>query len=129
MTTLRVLTAAGFALLAAPAQAHHSAAIFYGEGAEPIELVGEVTAFRFRNPHAIVELTVTNEDGSQEHWVGETSSPSTLRKRGWSQETLTAGEIVTVQGVQAADGTRLFRITGVTRSDGTPIEVSSRRDD
>lgn len=123
------VVAAACALLAAPALAHHSGAVFYGEGARPVTLTGEVTEFRFRNPHAIIEVTVTSENGAQERWIGETSSPSVLRKRGWSQQTLSIGETISVEGVQASDGSRLFRVLSLQRADGSTVSLSSRRDD
>lgn len=110
------------------AQAHHSGALFYEMG-ERITLTGEVARFNFRNPHAIVELLVKDENGEIQRWTCETSAPSALRRRGWSQESISAGEIVTLEGVPARDGSLLMRITGVTKADGTQVGVSSRVDD
>jgi len=110
------------------ALSHHSGALFYTMG-ETITLKGEVLSFNFRNPHAIVELLVTDENGDQVRWTCETSAPSALRRRGWSQQSLEAGEIVTLNGVPARDGTRLMRITAVTKADGTQVGVSARMDD
>lgn len=115
-------------LFASAAFAHHSAALFYGT-AERITLNGEVARFNFRNPHAILELLVTNEQGEIERWTCETSAPSALRRRGWSQESITAGEIVTIEGIHASDGTRLMRITKITKADGTEVGVTGRLDD
>lgn len=108
--------------------AHHSAALFY-DMKERVTLTGEVVRFNFRNPHAIVELSVTGEDGEKVLWTCETSSPSALRRRGWSQQSLEAGETVTLQGVPASDGTLLMRIMSVTKADGTQVGVSARMDD
>lgn len=120
------LACAGFA--APHALAHHSAALFYDMGVR-ITLKGEVKRWNFRNPHAIVELDVTNAQGGIEHWTCETSAPSALRRAGWSQESLAAGEIVTIDGVPARDGSKLMRITGVTKADGTKIGTTGRSDD
>jgi hypothetical protein len=115
--------------LAAPlAPAHHSAALFYEMGAR-ISLKGEVKRWNFRNPHAILELDVKNTKGEVEHWTCETSAPSALRRAGWSQDSIRAGEMVTIDGVPARDGTKLMRITGVTKSDGTKIGTTGRTDD
>lgn len=111
-----------------PASAHHSAALFYEMGAR-ITLKGEVKRWNFRNPHAILELDVKNDKGEIEHWTCETSAPSALRRAGWSQDSITAGEIVTIDGVPARDGSKLMRITGVTRADGTKIGTTGRTDD
>lgn len=115
-------------LFATTAYAHHSAALFYGT-AERITLTGEVARFNFRNPHAILELLVTGENGDVVRWTCETSAPSALRRRGWSQESVVAGEIVTLEGIQASDGTRLMRITKITKADGTEVGVTGRLDD
>jgi hypothetical protein len=116
------------ALFAAAAQAHHSAALFYASS-ERITLQGEVARFNFRNPHAILELLVTGENGEVVRWTCETSAPSALRRRGWSQESVVAGEIVTLEGIQSSDGSRLMRITKITKADGTEVGVTGRLDD
>lgn len=116
------------ALLASTAQAHHSAALFYASS-ERITLQGEVARFNFRNPHAILELLVTNEKGEVIKWTCETSAPSALRRRGWDQDSVRAGEMVTLEGLQASDGSRLMRITKITRADGTEVGVTGRLDD
>jgi Family of unknown function (DUF6152) len=118
----------GIVLGAPPATAHHSAALFYEMGAR-ITLKGEVKRWSFRNPHAILELDVKNDKGEIEHWTCETSAPSALRRAGWSQDSITAGEIVTIDGVPARDGSKLMRITGVTKADGTKVGTTGRMDD
>ena len=125
---LLVLSALLMSAVATPARAHHSGALFYEMG-ERITLKGEVARFNFRNPHAILELLVENEDGEIERWTCETSAPSALRRRGWSQESLVPGEIVTLEGVPARDGSLLMRITRVVKADGTEVGVSTRVDD
>lgn len=118
----------GVGLNTPPAAAHHSGALFYEMGAR-IQLKGEVKRWNFRNPHAILELDVKNEQGEIEHWTCETSAPSALRRAGWSQDTIKTGEILTIDGVPARDGSKLLRITGVTRADGTKIGTTGRSDD
>ena len=124
-TAVTLMLTLGFS---AVGSAHHSAALFYEMG-QRISLKGEVTRWNFRNPHAIVELLVKNDKGEVEHWTCETSAPSALRRNGWSQESLSAGEIVTIEGVPARDGTKLMRITGITKADGTKVGVTGKTDD
>ncbi len=116
-------------LPAMPAGAHHSAAVFYNTDDEPISITGTVARFNFRNPHAIVELLVTNESGETERWTCETSAPSALRRRGWSQEVMQEGDIMTLEGIRARDGSLLMRITRAVKADGTVIGVSRSLDD
>jgi hypothetical protein len=110
------------ALAATAATAHHSAALFYDlEGHAEID--GTVTEFRFANPHAIVKLDVVGEDGKVQHWTAETTSPSVLRRRGWSQQSFTPGEQVRIEGLPSADGSYLIRIQRAFREDGTEIGI------
>lgn len=108
--------------LAAAVEAHHSGALFY-DGDDRISIKGRVLQFSFRNPHAIVELEVDSESGGTERWTAETSSPSGLRRRGWSQDSLAIGETVMLEGIRARDGSLLMRITRVVRADGTEVGV------
>jgi len=125
---LSILLTVMLIFLPAAARAHHSGALFYTMG-ERISLTGEVQSFNFRNPHAIVVLLVTNAKGEQERWTCETSAPSALRRRGWSQQSIEVGETVKLDGVPARDGSQLMRITAVTKADGTQVGVSARMDD
>ena len=104
------------------ALAHHSAPAFYKVN-ERVTVSGTVTEFRFSNPHAILKLDITGDDGAVEHWTAETTSPSVLRRRGWSAESFTPGEKVTLEGMPSLDGTYLIRITRAFREDGTEIGV------
>ena len=110
------------ALFCCLADSHHSAALFYDLNGS-VELSGTVTEFRFANPHAILRLDVVGEDGEVQHWTAETTSPSVLRRRGWSQDSFRTGEKVRLQGLPSVDGTYLIRITRAFREDGTEVGV------
>lgn len=100
--------------------AHHSAPVFYKVD-ERVTVSGTVTEFRFSNPHAILKFEVVGEGGKLELWTAETTSPSILRRRGWSQTSFTPGEKVTLEGMPSIDGSYLIRITRAFREDGTEI--------
>lgn len=118
----RASLAALIALFASVAVAHHSAALFYNlEGS--IEVSGTVTEFRFANPHAIVKLDVVGKDGEIQHWTAETTSPSVLRRRGWSQSSFKVGEMIKLEGLPSVDGSYLLRITRAWREDGSEVGV------
>jgi DNA/RNA endonuclease YhcR with UshA esterase domain len=107
-------------VVAVSGHAHHSAPVFYKVD-ERVTVSGIVTEFRFSNPHAIVKFEVTDENGKIEQWTAETTSPSILRRRGWSPTSFTAGEKVTLEGMPSIDGSYLIRITRAFRADGTEI--------
>lgn len=119
---LRACLGTLIALCAGAASAHHSAAVFYKVDSS-IEISGTVTEFRFANPHAIVKLDVVGKDGAIQHWTAETTSPSILRRRGWSQTSFEPGEKIKLQGLPSADGSYLIRITRAFREDGSEVGV------
>jgi hypothetical protein len=111
---------AAMTLGAGMAAAHHSAALFYDVKGHA-EISGTVTEFSFANPHAILKLDVVGEDGKVQHWTAETTSPSVLRRRGWSQQSFAPGEKVRLEGLPSVDGSYLIRISRAFREDGTEI--------
>ena len=113
---------AAAALIASLAGAHHSAALFYDLDGN-VEVSGTVTEFRFANPHAVLKFDVIGEDGAVQHWTAETTSPSVLQRRGWSQDSFKPGDKVKLQGLPSLDGSYLIRITRAFSEDGTEIGV------
>ena len=73
--------------------AHHSFAMF--NTTATVTLSGSVTEFQWTNPHAYIELDVT-EGNSVKHWSVELGSPSILQQSGWKFKDLKFGDKVTV---------------------------------
>ena len=115
-----LLTAALLTFAVATAAAHHSFAVFFDE-TKSVSVSGSVTAFRFTNPHAIIEITRKTQQGQIETWRGETNAVTLLRRRGWTAESLKVGEVVTIDGWPSRDGSRYLRVRRVVRSDGTVL--------
>ena len=107
-------------LAARVATAHHSFAVFFDTESQLRKVTGVVTEFRFTNPHGIVTLAVI-EGGHQVIWRAETNSPSILRRRGWSSDSLQVGEKITVEGWPARDGSKYLRLRSATRANGEPV--------
>lgn len=110
---------------AAQSFAHHSFAVHFVAD-ETITISGQVTSFRFSNPHGIVRLTVVNDDGVEEAWQAETNSPNMLRRRGWSRDSIKPGDQVTIEGYPTRDGSPYVRISVLTFTDGSEL-VGQRR--
>ena len=121
MNALR-LTATFLALgsVATTAYSHHSFAADYDSDRTQI-VEGVAKSFRFTNPHGILLLEIVNDTGEIETWTIETTAPSAMRRRGWSQDMITPGERVRVDGYVARDGSHLMRIRSLSRPDGTPL--------
>ena len=115
---------------ATPAFAHHSFAVFFDDE-RIIEVTGTMTDFRFTNPHAIISFSVKNKQGQIEPWRAETNAVTLLRRRGWTKDSLMVGEVITVEGWQARDGSNYMRMRTVKRADGTILgtPVSNQRVD
>jgi len=106
--------------LAGQAAAHHSFAVFFNTDAKLVHITGVVKDFEFRNPHGVITLAVP-QGGRSIIWRAETNSPSILRRRGWSSDSLHVGDRVTLEGWPARDGTRYMRLRSAQRADGRPI--------
>ena len=107
MTIRRYATLFAVALaMASPVFGHHSDAGIDTESVVAIE--GTVQEFAFRNPHAYV-VVQTDENVEWELQMGAVGG---LTRRGWSRDTLTPGDQVTVRASPSSDG----RPYGILRS-------------
>ncbi len=81
-----------------PAAAHHSfAPLRTATGEDVIEIYdGVVDTYKLLNPHTALILNLDNEDGSRSAWLIEMSSSATLAREGWTDNSLVAGEPITV---------------------------------
>jgi hypothetical protein len=114
--------AAGLALLAGAAEAHHSFSVFFSAENEVVPLTGVVKEFHFTNPHGIIKIVVPGANGKPEQdWTLETNSPSILVRRGWNKDILQVGETIKVQGWPARDGSNYMRLRDASRADGAAI--------
>lgn len=107
------------------ANAHHSFAVHFVPD-KIISVTGEVTEFRFTNPHGLVFLTVKNNNGEAETWRTETNSPNVLRRRGWSKTSIKPGDTVTIEGYPTRDGSNSLRIHRVIFPDGRELPGQGR---
>ena len=117
------LAAIAAIMMSAGASAHHSFAVFFDDAHSLVTLHGRVTGFEFRNPHGLIRLVQRDESGAEVEWRVETNSPSILERRGWSKDSIKFGDVISVEGWPARDGSRHMRMRKVTRADGTPVGV------
>jgi hypothetical protein len=116
-----LLTFAAAVAGASQVSAHHSFAIFFG-GDKTVEVTGTVTEFAFANPHGVIAIDTKDAAGKAVVWKAETNSPSILRRRGWTKDSLKVGDKITVSGWPARDGSHYMRMRAVTK-DGKPVGV------
>ena len=94
---LVVLLAAGAAVFARPALAHHSFAATYLE-TQSVSIEGEIIQFVFRNPHSFVHVNVKDKDGTVITYNVEWGGTGQLGTTGVSRESLKAGDLVVITG-------------------------------
>jgi hypothetical protein len=104
--TRRALGLAGIAaaLLAAPAFAHHSFAMF--DQSKVLYMLGLVKEFEFVNPHAWLHLAIVNDKGDASTWSFEAGSVAQLARLGWSKDSFKVGDQVEVGFRPLKDGSR-----------------------
>ena len=100
--------------------AHHNAASHYLLD-QKITVTGVVTDFRLINPHARIYFDVTADDGEVQKWLGEGNASSVLRRRGWTDEHLKPGDVVSITGSPARDGGHKIDWELIVLEDGTEL--------
>ncbi len=81
-----------------PATAHHSfAPALTEQGEEVIEIFeGSIEIYKLLNPHTALIVNAVNENGVVEDWLVELSSFASLVREGWTDDSLSAGDKVTI---------------------------------
>ena len=95
MTTPFRRAALLFFLATTPLYAHHSPIIF--DMGATISLEGRVTRVDWTNPHVYIHVETTDSAGRTAEWQLETDAVPILLRNGWTRESLTAGDLVSVQ--------------------------------
>ena len=100
--------------IAAPAIAHHSFAAEY-DHEKTLTLTGAVTRVEWQNPHAYFYLDVKDADtGRIVNWAFEMGAPAVLQRSGWKRSSMKIGDLLTVEGWAAKDGSHHANARTVT---------------
>jgi hypothetical protein len=139
--------AAAAVAVSLPLAAHHSFSAEF-DASKEIRATGSVTKLDWQNPHGWIHMTVTeicertaargpdaveqewacrspagDEKGAD--WAFELGSPNGLMRQGWTRNSLKAGDIVTVLGSRARDGSTNSNARSVTTADGKRLFAGS----
>ena len=106
-------------LLALPALAHHSFAIF--DQTKVLYLTGTVKELEFINPHAWLHVVIVDNAGKAATWSFEGGATAQLTALGWKPDSVKPGDKVAVGYRPMKDGSRGGQIMNVTFGNGQKV--------
>lgn len=106
-------------LASLPVLTHHSSSIY--DTANKVSVSGIVTRVAWANPHVYIHLEQTTADGEVIAWAVEGYPPAAMRRIGWSDATLRAGDNITVTGSPTRRTTRRGLLPDSIELGGTPL--------
>lgn len=105
----------------APLTAHHSFAAEYDMN-QAVSVKGTVTKVDWLNPHVHIYMDVKDETGKVANWEFEMQAPNSLIRSGFTRTTVKPGDVITIDGYRAKDGSNLGNAVDVTLPDGRKIK-------
>lgn len=119
--------AGGALFLSSRAIAHHAFAAEF-DNLMPVTLSGKVTKVEWLNPHARFYLDIQDTRGRVTNWELELASPNGLIRQGWTRYSIKPGDLLTVQGYRARDGSRLAAARAINFADGRTVAIGAAGD-
>jgi hypothetical protein len=104
--------------------AHHSFAAQFDQN-KPITLKGAVTRMDWANPHIYFYMDVTT-GSTTVHWAIEGMAPGVLYRQGWRKDSVKFGDVLTVNGYLARDGSKLVNMQDAVLADGRHLFVGQQ---
>lgn len=116
------ILASGAIFFATHLYAHHAYTAEF-DTSKPIKLTGAVSKLEWTNPHIWIYLDVKDADGKITTWGFSASPPGMLTRRGITKEVLRIGEILTISGHRAKDGSNNSSGNVVIFADGRDARI------
>ena len=83
--------------------AHHAYTAEF-DTTKPVKLTGVLTRLEWSNAHIWIYLDVKDDQGKVTNWGFSASPPGMLVRRGITKNSLKNGEVLTISGHRAKDG-------------------------
>ena len=120
MSRILSIVGAAWALSISPVWSHHSHANYVES--EWVHLEGTVQEIHWVNPHTWIYLEVVDTDGAPKSWALEGASVTTLRREGWTPDSVKIGDSLSVRCHPLKDGSRGCLMGFVLLGDGAEKE-------
>jgi len=120
MIPMSRLAGLGLSAFVLPVWAHHSHGNYDVNNYTFLE--GTVSEVLWINPHTWIYLEVMDEDGEPSVWALEGGAPNGLTRRGWSPDSVKAGDTIKVRCHQLRDGSNGCLLGFVTPPGGEEKE-------
>lgn len=109
-----------------PLLAHHAVGVAYDtENLGTVE--GTVVDVFWRNPHVVVSIDRTLENGEREIWEAESGSTNSLERLGIGRDIVQIGDRVALMGALSRRGLTTMAAYTMTLADGTEIPLWPQR--
>src|SRR5215813_8836315 len=118
-----VLVAAVGIFVTVPLSAHHGAAAY--DVGKKVVLKGTVKEWIYSNPHCLLTLEVTGEDGQMVRWIVEGQAPNVVFPAGYRKDTFMFGDQVTVTVEPVKNGRPMGRILAAVTADGKTLGAAN----
>jgi hypothetical protein len=111
-------------LLTGSLRAHHATSAVF-DLSTPMVVKGTLTKIDWVNPHIALILDARAADGSTEVWKIESQPPSWFRHVGLTRADFAKamGQMITIGGARARDGSRYAYLQKLTFADGSSFEL------
>ena len=110
-------------LMSPPLFAHHGSAAF--DTGKKVTLKGTVKEWVYSNPHCLLSLDVTGEDGKVVPWIAEGQAPNVIFPVGYRKDSFKAGDQVTITVEPVKNGRPMGRILQAVLADGKTLGAAS----
>ncbi|HSP69809.1 MAG TPA: DUF6152 family protein [Bryobacteraceae bacterium] len=121
----RILTVLAVSIAAGSLWAHHSTSAVFDMN-KKIQVTGTLTKVDWINPHISIFVDAKGEKGI-DAWHFEGSPPAWFRRVGVNKNDIAkaTGQMITVDGVKAKDGSLYGYLQKITFPDGSTLETVS----